>query len=58
MFTSDLAACLPRLSPALPAAVWRAVLDTASECLCYGTTLGLQSIPPQEPCDLAHTIIR
>ncbi len=41
-----------------PASVWRAVMDVVSECLCYGTTLGLQSVPPEEPCQLAHTIIR
>ncbi len=33
-------------------------MDVVSECLCYGTTLGLQSVPPEEPCQLAHTIIR
>jgi len=38
--------------------IWRSVLDTVSECLCYGSTLGLQSIPPEEPCQLAHTLIR
>ena len=57
-FSADLATCLPVMSGTLPATVWRHVLDTVSECLCYGTTLGLQSIPPQEPCNVAHTIIR
>jgi len=57
-FSSDLATCLPQLSSSTPSSVWRTVLDSVSECLCYGTTLGLQSIPPQEPCDLAHTMIR
>lgn len=41
-----------------PACIWRSLLDTVSECLCYGSTLGLQSIPPEEPCQLAHTLIR
>lgn len=58
VFTTDLPSCLPILSHNTPPSVWRSVLDTVSECLCYGTTLGLQSIPPQEPCDLAHAIIR
>ena len=58
LFSSDLASCLPQMSRNVPSTVWRSVLDTISECLCYGTTLGLQSIPPQEPCHLAHTIIR
>ena len=29
-----------------------------NEELCYGTTLGLQSSPPEEPCQLAHSLIR
>jgi len=58
VFTTDLPSCLPQLSSSTAPSVWRSVLDTVSECLCYGTTLGLQSIPPQEPCNLAHTIIR
>jgi len=58
VFTTDLPSCLPQLSSRTPSSVWRSVLDTVSECLCYGTTLGLQSIPPQEPCNLAHVIIR
>jgi len=58
VFTKDLPSCLPQLSSRTAPSVWRTVLDTVSECLCYGTTLGLQSIPPQEPCDLAHVIIR
>lgn len=58
VFSADLPQVLPLLSASTPASVWRAVLDTVSECLCYGTTLGLQSIPPDEPCQLAHVIIR
>jgi len=58
VFTTDLPSCLPALSSRTAPSVWRSVLDTVSECLCYGTTLGLQSIPPQEPCNLAHAIIR
>ena len=58
VFSADLPRCLPLLRPSTPATVWRSVLDTVSECLCYGTTLGLQSCPPQEPCSLAHSIIR
>ena len=58
VFSSDLAGCLPLLRSSTPATVWRSVLDTVSECLCYGTTLSLQSCPPQEPCSLAHSVIR
>jgi len=58
VFSADLPNCLPLLTPRTPATVWRSLLDTVSECLCYGTTLGLQTCPPQEPCSLAHSIIR
>ena len=73
-FSADLSSSLAQLTSAAPASVWRAVLDTViftlvfcpmfneclkvSECLCYGTTLALQSVPPGEPCELAHTLIR
>jgi len=57
-FSPRLPACLPLLSQTTPATVWRAVLDTVNEELCYGTTLGLQSSPPEEPCQLAHSLIR
>ena len=58
VFSQGLTSCVSSLSLECPASVWRSVLDAVSECLCYGTTLALQSIPPQEPCDIAHTIIR
>ena len=58
VFSQGLASCVASLSLDCPASVWRSVLDAVSECLCYGTTLALQSIPPQEPSDIAHTIIR
>ena len=58
VFSQGLTSCVASLSLECPASVWRSVLDCVSECLCYGTTLALQSIPPQEPCDIAHTIIR
>lgn len=57
-FAGNLSACVHSLQAASPASVWRAVMDVVSECLCYGTTLGLQSVPPEEPCQLAHTLIR
>jgi len=57
-FSPRLPACLPLLNQTTPATVWRAVLDTVNEELCYGTTLGLQSSPPEEPCQLAHSLIR
>jgi len=57
-FSSNLSLPVHQLQKKTPSLVWREVLDTLTECLCYGSTLGLQSIPPEEPCQLAHTIIR
>ena len=34
------------------------IIIKVNEELCYGTTLGLQSSPPEEPCQLAHSLIR
>lgn len=57
-FTSHLPSSLPLLTSSTPGPVWRSVLDTVSECLCYGSTLGLQTVAPEEPCQLAHNLIR
>ena len=38
--------------------VWRKVLDLYNEVLCYGSTLALQEVLAEEPCNLAHLIIR
>lgn len=38
--------------------IWRKVLDLYNEVLCYGSTLALQDILAEEPCNLAHLIIR
>jgi len=57
-FTAHLPSSLPLLHATTPGPVWRAVLDTVSECLCYGSTLGLQTVAPEEPCQLAHNLIR
>ncbi|XP_076053226.1 protein lines homolog [Oratosquilla oratoria] len=38
--------------------VWRKVLDLYNEVLCYGSTLALQDILAEEPCNLAHLLIR
>eukprot|EP00088_Acartia_fossae_P003281 TRINITY_DN11379_c0_g1_i10.p1 TRINITY_DN11379_c0_g1~~TRINITY_DN11379_c0_g1_i10.p1 ORF type:complete len:754 (+),score=133.11 TRINITY_DN11379_c0_g1_i10:63-2324(+) len=57
-FSANLSVPVHQLKKSTPALVWKQVLETVSECLCYGSTLGLQSIPPEEPCQLAHTLIR
>lgn len=38
--------------------VWRKVLDLYNEVLCYGSTLALQEVLAEEPCNLAHLLIR
>ncbi|XP_068200172.1 protein lines [Palaemon carinicauda] len=38
--------------------VWRKVLDLYNEVLCYGSTLALQDVLAEEPCNLAHLLIR
>merc|ERR1719341_2511328 len=57
-FAANLSLPVYSLLAGTPPCIWRSVLETVSECLCYGTTLGLQSVPPEEPCQLAHTLIR
>ena len=38
--------------------IWKKVLDLYNEVLCYGNTLALQDVLAEEPCSLAHLIIR
>jgi len=40
------------------AGVVKKLLDVFNEILCYGSTLSLQDPPSDEPCELAHLIIR
>lgn len=46
------------LNSALPPTLWKKLMDVFNEILCYGTTLSLQDSLPEEPCDLAHLILR
>ncbi|BES88697.1 unnamed protein product [Nesidiocoris tenuis] len=43
-----------RISPI----VWKHTLDLFNEVLCYGSTLALQESLAEEPCSLAHLIVR
>jgi hypothetical protein len=38
--------------------IWKHLLDLFNEVLCYGSTLALQDILAEEPCSLAHLIVR
>lgn len=46
------------LNYSLPAIVWRQLLSLFNEVLCYGSTLALQDMLPEETCALAHLIVR
>ncbi|CAH0380690.1 unnamed protein product [Bemisia tabaci] len=38
--------------------IWKHTLSLFNEVLCYGSTLALQDILAEEPCGLAHLIVR
>lgn len=45
----------PNITPRI---IWRYVVNLFNEVLCYGSTLALQDTLPDEPCSLAHLIVR
>ena len=57
-FYSGLERLMPPLNRHTHPIVWRKVLDLYNEVLCYGSTLALQDVLAEEPCNLAHLIIR
>ncbi|XP_050699025.1 protein lines-like [Eriocheir sinensis] len=57
-FYSGLERLMPPLTRHTAAVVWRKVLDLYNEVLCYGSTLALQDVLAEEPCNLAHLLIR
>lgn len=42
----------------LPPIVYKQILALFNEALCYGSTLALQDLLPDETCSLAHQIVR
>ncbi|CAH0718428.1 unnamed protein product, partial [Brenthis ino] len=42
----------------LPSLIYTQILSLFNEVLCYGSTLALQDILPEEICCLAHSIVR
>lgn len=42
----------------IPGVIWRHLLSLFNEVLCYGSTLALQDVLPDEPCSLAHLVVR
>ena len=58
LFYSQLDNLVLLLSPNLPSVIWRHLLGLFNEVLCYGSTLALQDVLPDEPCSLAHLVVR
>lgn len=46
------------LSQQLSCTVYKQMLTLFNEALCYGSTLALQDLLPEETCSLAHQIVR
>ncbi|KAJ1519970.1 hypothetical protein ONE63_004202 [Megalurothrips usitatus] len=46
------------LAPNVPPVVWKSILNLLNEVLCYGSTLALQDVLAEEPCALAHLVVR
>lgn len=42
----------------LPAIIWKQLLSLFNEILCYGSTLALQDMLPDDICKLAYVIVR
>lgn len=46
------------LNSGVPPVIWKHLLALFNEVLCYGSTLALQDILAEEPCSLAHLVVR
>lgn len=46
------------LNSSLPPIIWKQLLSLYNEVLCYGSTLALQDMLPEDTCQLAHLIVR
>ncbi|KAG5673285.1 hypothetical protein PVAND_003345 [Polypedilum vanderplanki] len=46
------------LNQSLPCTIYKQMLQLFNEALCYGSTLALQDLLPEETCSLAHQIVR
>lgn len=57
-FTAHLVNFESRLNQNLPCMIYKQMLQLFNEALCYGSTLALQDLLPDETCSLAHQIIR
>ncbi|KAG8234901.1 hypothetical protein J437_LFUL015602 [Ladona fulva] len=57
-FLAHLGGLVSLLRPTLPPVLWRHLLSLLNEVLCYGSTLALQDTLAEEPCALAHLVVR
>ncbi|KAL0274229.1 UNVERIFIED_CONTAM: hypothetical protein PYX00_006700 [Menopon gallinae] len=57
-FYSNLYSFVVILNSSVPSAVWKHLLNLFNEVLCYGSTLALQEYLAEEPCALAHHVMR
>ncbi|XP_045464396.1 protein lines [Harmonia axyridis] len=57
-FYAHLETFLSLLNNSLPSIIWKQLLSLFNEVLCYGSTLALQSLIPDDTCRLAHFVIR
>ncbi|XP_066152393.1 protein lines [Euwallacea fornicatus] len=57
-FYAHLETFVALLNNNLPAIIWKQLLSLFNEVLCYGSTLALQDMVPDDTCQLAHLIVR
>ncbi|KAL3275978.1 hypothetical protein HHI36_020709 [Cryptolaemus montrouzieri] len=57
-FYAHLEKFLALLNNSLPPIIWKQLLSLFNEVLCYGSTLALQDLLPDDTCRLAHFVIR
>lgn len=57
-FYSHLDGFVVLLGPNLPPLLWKRLLGLFNEVMCYGSTLALQDTIAEEPCSLAHLVVR
>lgn len=57
-FYAHLETFVTLLNGNLPPLVWKQLLSLFNEVLCYGSTLALQDMVPDDTCQLAHLIVR
>ncbi|KAG5869679.1 hypothetical protein JTB14_035604 [Gonioctena quinquepunctata] len=57
-FHAHLEIFVSMLNNQLPPIIWNQLLSLFNEVLCYGSTLALQDMLPDDTCQLAHLVVR